>query len=584
MNGVKIKRAAAKQAEAIARQAEGTIIYGTVERGNQNDAGQTDTVRIVTEDGLSLPSVGAGGRQVAEGTRVALSARGRKGSETYNITSVVGLSMEQQGGNQNHIIDTPTIAQTIEYKTFLSGGIPVLWVAIIIWQITAQWRFGQHVGYELQWREASGNQTITTRTTDPVGQIAWKLNGNITTSTDPIPLALVPKSNPPSIQASPRFGRVEFQDGEIAQYNIYTQSVPQIEGMTRGVTNSSGIDTTPASHATGELVRMRTTTLAIPNLQSATAYEYRVRSLIGQQTSNWSDWTSYVTGGAMEATRLAEDFITNGQFPDDVDDWFLGGVSAATLDHSPIYGFREAGSAVIQETGGGSPTNPQLTQNGIAVVAGESNTVEAYVSVSDDIQDDGVFWVEVQFDGTSASFESVEVLGAKMLRIEDNQWVRFTLDAIAPKDATTATVKIHMFNVSPDGVETEVYVDDIRMYKTPQTKGIATEASADFDRLGAGIDSGDGAGAIVKIIHFAETWNPPSIASGAFALHTSTVAGAITGDKALAGLTTIAGNDMILEATVIATDTVITKLTNHEAGAIDLASGTLSILVFGSSA
>ena len=74
------------------------------------------------------------------------------------------------------------------------------------------------------------------------------------------------------------------------------------------------------------------------------------------------------------------------------------------------------------------------------------------------------------------------------------------------------------------------------------------------------------------------TWDPGSIASGAEEVATATVTGATLGDFALASFS-LDVTDLTLTAQVTATNTVTAQLTNNTGGAINLSSGTLSVLV-----
>jgi len=81
-------------------------------------------------------------------------------------------------------------------------------------------------------------------------------------------------------------------------------------------------------------------------------------------------------------------------------------------------------------------------------------------------------------------------------------------------------------------------------------------------------------------VAFQATWNPASIAAAGYEDVDIVVAGAAVGDFALASLDTILTNDMQLTAHVSAADTVKVVLFNPTAGTINLAEGTLSVLVF----
>lgn len=81
-------------------------------------------------------------------------------------------------------------------------------------------------------------------------------------------------------------------------------------------------------------------------------------------------------------------------------------------------------------------------------------------------------------------------------------------------------------------------------------------------------------------VAYQATWNPASIAAAGYEDVDVTVPGAAVGDFAVASLDTILTNDMQLTAHVSAADTVKVVLFNPTVGAINLASGTLTVLVF----
>ena len=75
------------------------------------------------------------------------------------------------------------------------------------------------------------------------------------------------------------------------------------------------------------------------------------------------------------------------------------------------------------------------------------------------------------------------------------------------------------------------------------------------------------------------TWNPDSIANGASASTTVTVSGAALGDYAVASFS-LDLSGLTLSAYVSATNTVTVVLSNLTGAAVNLASGTVSVLVF----
>ena len=74
------------------------------------------------------------------------------------------------------------------------------------------------------------------------------------------------------------------------------------------------------------------------------------------------------------------------------------------------------------------------------------------------------------------------------------------------------------------------------------------------------------------------TWNPASIASGASESKEVTVTGAALGDFALVSFN-LDVQDITLTADVTAANTVTAVLANNSGGAVNLASGTLKVLV-----
>lgn len=71
------------------------------------------------------------------------------------------------------------------------------------------------------------------------------------------------------------------------------------------------------------------------------------------------------------------------------------------------------------------------------------------------------------------------------------------------------------------------------------------------------------------------TWNPASIASGAYGTTTITVTGARVGDTCAVGFSSITAAGWIISGSVTANDTVTVTLLNMTGSAVDLASGTL---------
>jgi hypothetical protein len=75
------------------------------------------------------------------------------------------------------------------------------------------------------------------------------------------------------------------------------------------------------------------------------------------------------------------------------------------------------------------------------------------------------------------------------------------------------------------------------------------------------------------------TWDPGSVSSGSSTTKTVTVSGAAVGDFAVATFS-LSLSGLQLTAYVSAADTVTAVLSNLTGSAVDLSSGTLSVLVF----
>lgn len=81
-------------------------------------------------------------------------------------------------------------------------------------------------------------------------------------------------------------------------------------------------------------------------------------------------------------------------------------------------------------------------------------------------------------------------------------------------------------------------------------------------------------------VGYTETWDPGSIAAAGYEAEDVTVPGAAVGDYVMVSLTTMVTNAMMISGHVSAADTVKVVLFNPTAGAIDIDSGTLAVLVF----
>lgn len=117
---------------------------------------------------------------------------------------------------------------------------------------------------------------------------------------------------------------------------------------------------------------------------------------------------------------------------------------------------------------------------------------------------------------------------------------------------------------------------------TPQSGG--TTVSRNKQRVPVEADGGITIGStgtkVTSILYGSATWNPPSVATGAFTSTTVTVTGAAVGDPAVVGDTDasqVAG--AFLKARVSAANTVTVELYNFTGSALDLVGGTVKVVV-----
>lgn len=83
-----------------------------------------------------------------------------------------------------------------------------------------------------------------------------------------------------------------------------------------------------------------------------------------------------------------------------------------------------------------------------------------------------------------------------------------------------------------------------------------------------------------QVLQATTTWNPANVANGAVVSTTVDCLGATPGDPVTVGFTTNGAQDLLWSGHVQAADVVRVVLLNMNGAAVDLASGTLTVLVF----
>jgi hypothetical protein len=565
-----LKTAAAGFTNAVSKRIKGKPRYATVQSVTPDDKGATNFVNVVIDGGTPKQNIPSG-FNLTEGARVLLRGDGLAGSESFVVERPIRTAPSERGNNPNVVIETPIIAGFKHYQEQILGGAILLYVAIIVWQIQAQWRNGVAVGYEMQMRQVTGNMPSETLTLDPQRQMLIKLDGAIDNNDTTIQVEAVGGNVPAEASFLPaRFGYVEV-GGEMMFYDEY-RFQDELLLVQREQDTPQGLPTTAVSHTDGMLVRGRSVLFSHIVSPTGSNLEYRVRAVIGQQASNWGDWELYKAPAVIPAEQRTADLITNGSFDSNTTGW--AAVSIGTLSHDPVRGSLGAGCAVIEEDGDSSPTSTNFYQGSISITGGMRYVLQMSVSTRGDIEAIDEFYAQVALGGVAGIYKSAKVLGANMPDLDDNRWIVFHAEGVAPKEATEATVSLVAELNRGIGETSFIYIDDVQLYKIEQTSGIATEAGADFVRLGAG----GGEGAITKIVHYETTWNPGTVVSESYITHTITgVSGIAAGDHAKPGFTALGDNDMELTATVTGTGRIFVVLRNFEGGNIDLSSGTLSI-------
>lgn len=99
-----------------------------------------------------------------------------------------------------------------------------------------------------------------------------------------------------------------------------------------------------------------------------------------------------------------------------------------------------------------------------------------------------------------------------------------------------------------------------------------------LDALGVGSPSG-ASGVVTGLLYGSKTFDWASIADAAVATTTVTVTGAVLGDHVVSTAMSVSTGGVILHGYVSGSNTVTVVANNETGGAVDMASGTLSVLV-----
>lgn len=254
-------------------------------------------------------------------------------------------------------------------------------------------------------------------------------------------------------------------------------------------------------------------------------------------------------------------------------------IGSVTSDR--VTGIRFDGIRMHQGATGGSGVFIQLHERlqNIWIGGGSSFRRTGTTDTSDIIQiyDDttiGGVPSEITIDGVSTwvggsvNYNSVNMTGdiAANVAIARVAIRNLGYGELVGADNGTATVQVRGTGINIENVEHNVTLNN-----SPTKvwlKGIG------------GAISGGAYTEIGSILSGSATWDPPSIADGAIASVNITVTGAAVGDYAVASHSALGSVDALLVANVIAADSVRAILFNKNGAALDVASGTVRVLVF----
>ena len=268
-------------------------IYGVVTSTNPNGNGDSIEVSVLSDDGLPYTRV-ISAFNLSQGTRVQMREEGVKGSATHSIVRPVSYALQQPRTNPNELVETPQVAFVRSYLSFLAGGSTVSSVAVVLWQIQAQWKRGQPVAYEMEFRDTNGANPTAIVTVGAQAQLALRLK--VDTTDDETAFTVEPIDSlvyAPTTTFAERFGIIETEN-EIVEYDVYDTAASAFTGLLRGQDTQDGVPTIAAPHLAGTLILGRSVTLVVQGIVPDVSYQYRVCGLIGNRRSNWSEWATYV--------------------------------------------------------------------------------------------------------------------------------------------------------------------------------------------------------------------------------------------------------------------------------------------------
>lgn len=332
-------------------------------------------------------------------------------------------------------------------------------------------------------------------------------------------------------------------------------------------------------------------TLWIESAPWGATRSFRVRAV--DTSGNASAWSPTVTARlATPGDPAGANLLANPTFATDVSDWSLISLSGtATLTRVTDVYYDAPGAARLEDTRGAIMSTAELTSGAVAITPRRLIYLRAYVRTQGAIAGDTVTLV-LTLTGGGTHTASAHAEATKI----GSDWTRLSAMIEAPAAATHAAALLSWTIAAGLDSSPRVWLDDAALIEVePGTPAavmwghLTSDPGGEARPLATGADGGlalrrlslgEGGATLTGYLSATTAWDPPSLANGASASTTVTVAGAAVGDPCIAGLASITAAGWVLSASVTAADTVTVVLFRAFGGTSDLGSGTLRVGVF----
>jgi hypothetical protein len=277
--------------------------------------------------------------------------------------------------------------------------------------------------------------------------------------------------------------------------------------------------------------------------------------------SNYSGDATYLLNNWEEGINYTlHNWYRNGAF-----NAWSSGTSGSPDSHSKVRAIagrdtvntRHAGqSAKITAAGPWAYIEQTLPSRDSKLLRGQRLTLSAWCYAPSSNDQYQVIAVS-DFGGQSPSTTPSAVIPA------DDRWHFITMETVVDRDATGISIQLYC-NYGPNLDSDDIlYVSGVTLR---QGRFAAPYSPHPEEALG--------------ILKATRGWDPDSMANDGDTVSTTiTVVGAAVGDWALASLSTVGSNDVLIAAHVVAADTVRVVLTNKTGGSLNIGPGALNVRV-----